>query len=161
MRPTKRSSDHRPANFREIFRTGAVGDNWKPEWQIENFMEAGHEVAFLNKMLARGSSDHLVCAIAGFNAAILVALDGDMKRIAQGHGVGTSKFLRLGLIKAVLLRARRREARERSHDRDRARVVHQRGKRWASHLRRDRRQGYWRMKKSAINSQPTQTEKQQ
>jgi hypothetical protein len=88
MRPTKHSSDHRPANFREIFRTGAVGDNWKPEWQIENFMEAGHEVAFLNKMLARGSSDHLVCAIAGINAAILVALDGDMKRIAQGYGCG-------------------------------------------------------------------------
>lgn len=63
------------------------------------FMEAGHEVAFLNKMLARGSSDHLVCAIADINEAILVALDGDMKRIAQGYGVGSSKFLRLGLIK--------------------------------------------------------------
>src|SRR4051794_34088889 len=63
------------------------------------FMEAGHEVAFLNKMLARGASDHLVCAIADINEAILVALDGDMKRIAQGYGVGSSKFLRLGLIK--------------------------------------------------------------
>lgn len=62
-------------------------------------MEAGHQVAFLNKTLSRGSSDHLVCTIADINEAILVALDGDMKRIAQGHGIGTSKYLRLGLIK--------------------------------------------------------------
>jgi predicted nuclease of predicted toxin-antitoxin system len=45
------------------------------------------------------SSDHLVCAIADINDAILVALDGDMKRIAQGHGVGSGKYLKLGLIK--------------------------------------------------------------
>jgi hypothetical protein len=41
----------------------------------------------------------LVCAIADINDAILVALDGDMKRIAQGHGVGSARFLKLGLIK--------------------------------------------------------------
>ena len=62
-------------------------------------MEGGHEVAFLNKELARGSSDHLVCAIADINNAILVALDGDMKRIAQGHGVSSGRYLKLGLIK--------------------------------------------------------------
>jgi predicted nuclease of predicted toxin-antitoxin system len=63
------------------------------------FLESGHQVAFLNKSLARGSSDHLVCAIADINEAILVALDGDMKRIAQGYGVGSGRYLRLGLIK--------------------------------------------------------------
>jgi predicted nuclease of predicted toxin-antitoxin system len=63
------------------------------------FMEAGHEVAFLNRMMARGSSDQLVCVIADINQAILVALDGDMKRIAQGYGVGARRYLRLGLIK--------------------------------------------------------------
>jgi predicted nuclease of predicted toxin-antitoxin system len=63
------------------------------------FMEAGHQVAFLNKTIARGSSDHLVCVIADINDAILVALDGDMKRIAQGYGVGSRKFLKLGLVK--------------------------------------------------------------
>lgn len=63
------------------------------------FLEAGHQVGFLNKTLARGSSDHLVCAIADINSAILVALDGDMKRIAQGYGIGARTFLRLGLIK--------------------------------------------------------------
>jgi predicted nuclease of predicted toxin-antitoxin system len=62
-------------------------------------MEAGHEVAFLNKTMARGSSDQLVCVIADINNAILVALDGDMTRIAQGYGVGNRRFLRLGLIK--------------------------------------------------------------
>jgi hypothetical protein len=46
-----------------------------------------------------GLIPHLVCAIADINNAILVALDGDMKRIAQGHGVGSGKYLKLGLIK--------------------------------------------------------------
>jgi predicted nuclease of predicted toxin-antitoxin system len=74
-------------------------DEGVPDSVGHAFMEAGHQVAFLNKTLARGSSDHLVCAIADINDAILIALDGDMKRIAQGHGVGSAKFLRLGLIK--------------------------------------------------------------
>ena len=29
----------------------------------------------------------------------MIRVDGDMKRIAQGHGVGSGKYLRLGLIK--------------------------------------------------------------
>ena len=62
-------------------------------------MELGHEVGFLNKTLARGSSDHLVCAIADINSAILVALDGDMKRIAQEYGIGGRKFSKLSLLK--------------------------------------------------------------
>jgi predicted nuclease of predicted toxin-antitoxin system len=63
------------------------------------FLEAGHQVGYLNRTILRGSSDHLVCAIADINDAILVAIDGDMKRIAQGYGVGSRKFLKLGLIK--------------------------------------------------------------
>lgn len=74
-------------------------DEGVPDSVGRAFMEAGHQVAFLNKTLARGSSDQLVCAIAQINDAILVALDGDMKRIAQGHGVGSGRFRRLGLIK--------------------------------------------------------------
>ena len=62
-------------------------------------MEYGHEVAFLNKTLARGSPDQLVCTIADINEAVLVALDGDMKRIAQEYGIGGRRFLRLGLLK--------------------------------------------------------------
>jgi len=74
-------------------------DEGVPDSVGHAFLEAGHQVAFLNKSLARGSSDHLVCAIADINEAILVALDGDMKRIAQQHGIGKGRFLRLGLIK--------------------------------------------------------------
>jgi predicted nuclease of predicted toxin-antitoxin system len=62
-------------------------------------MEHGHEVGFLNKTIARGLSDQLVCAIADINNAILVALDGDMRRIAQSYGIGGRRYLRLGLIK--------------------------------------------------------------
>jgi predicted nuclease of predicted toxin-antitoxin system len=74
-------------------------DEGVPDSVGHAFLEAGHQVGFLNKSLARGSSDHLVCAIADINDAILVALDGDMKRIAQSYGVGSGRFLRLGLIK--------------------------------------------------------------
>jgi predicted nuclease of predicted toxin-antitoxin system len=74
-------------------------DEGVPDSVGQAFLEAGHEVGFLNRSIARGSSDHLVCAIADINEAILVALDGDMKRIAQGYGIGSRKFLKLGLIK--------------------------------------------------------------
>jgi predicted nuclease of predicted toxin-antitoxin system len=74
-------------------------DEGVPDSVGHAFMEAGHQVGFLNRSIARGSSDHLVCAIADINDAILVATDGDMKRIAQGYGIGSRKFLRLGLIK--------------------------------------------------------------
>jgi len=74
-------------------------DEGVPDSVGRAFLEAGHEVHFLNRTLARGSSDQLVCAIADINHAILVALDGDMRRIAQGHGVGSGRYLRLGLIK--------------------------------------------------------------
>jgi len=74
-------------------------DEGVPDSVGHAFLEAGHQVAFLNRTLARGSSDHLVCTIADINRAILVALDGDMKRIAQGYGAGGRKYANLGLIK--------------------------------------------------------------
>lgn len=74
-------------------------DEGVPDSVGHALMERGHQVGFLNKTLARGSSDPLVCAIADINDAILVALDGDMKRIAQSYGVGSRRFLRLGLVK--------------------------------------------------------------
>jgi hypothetical protein len=58
------------------------------------FLERGHQVGFLNKTLARGSADPLVCAIADINQAILVAGDGDMKRIAQSYGIRGGPALR-------------------------------------------------------------------
>jgi predicted nuclease of predicted toxin-antitoxin system len=74
-------------------------DEGVPDSVGHAFLEAGHHVGFLNKTLARGSSDYLVCTIADINSAILVALDGDMKRIAQSYGIGSRRFLKLGLIK--------------------------------------------------------------
>jgi predicted nuclease of predicted toxin-antitoxin system len=74
-------------------------DEGVPDSVGHAFMQAGHEVAFLNRTVARGAPDHLVCAIADINDAILVALDGDMKRIARSYGITRSRFLRLGLIK--------------------------------------------------------------
>src|SRR5262249_10588983 len=78
-------------------------DEGVPDSVGHTFMENGHEVGFLNRTIARGSSDHLVCAIADINNAVLVALDGDMKRIAQSYGIGSVRFLRLGLIKLSCL----------------------------------------------------------
>jgi predicted nuclease of predicted toxin-antitoxin system len=74
-------------------------DEGVPDSVGHAFMEAGHEVGFLNKTTARGSSDRLVCVIADINNAILVALDGDMRRIAQEYGVTRRTYLKLGLIK--------------------------------------------------------------
>jgi predicted nuclease of predicted toxin-antitoxin system len=49
-------------------------DEGVPDSVGHAFLEAGQEVHFLNRTLARGSSDQLVCAIADINNAILVAL---------------------------------------------------------------------------------------
>lgn len=60
----------------------------------------GHEVTLLRESdVARGSPDQLVCAYAEINEAILVALDGDMKKLAQTHGAGAGRFKKLNLIK--------------------------------------------------------------
>jgi predicted nuclease of predicted toxin-antitoxin system len=74
-------------------------DEGVPDSVGHTLMAEGHHVGFLNKTMARASSDQLVCVIADINNAILVALDGDMKRIAQGYGIGARTFLKLGLLK--------------------------------------------------------------
>lgn len=63
------------------------------------FTEAGHEVIYGNKVLARGTPDQAVCVTAIKNEAILVALDGDMRQIAKSFGVGSGAFAKLSLIK--------------------------------------------------------------
>jgi predicted nuclease of predicted toxin-antitoxin system len=67
------------------------------------FEEAGHQAIFLRDSdLARGSADPVVCVYAAEIEAILVALDGDIKRLAQSHGVGAGRFRRLNLLKLSL-----------------------------------------------------------
>ncbi len=63
------------------------------------FTTSGHKVILGNQALPRGSSDQLVCAFAELNSSILVALDGDMKQIAKGMGVGKTRFKALSLLK--------------------------------------------------------------
>lgn len=61
--------------------------------------DSGHEVIYLQDATASGSPDQLVCAVAQANEAILVALDGDMKQLAQRHGVGQRRYKKLSLLK--------------------------------------------------------------
>lgn len=61
--------------------------------------DLGHDVIYLHEAIALGSSDLLVCAAAEANSAILVALDGDMRQIAKGHGVSNGRYKKLSLIK--------------------------------------------------------------
>lgn len=61
--------------------------------------EAGHTVIYLKDAIPTGSSDPLVCAASEANDAILVAHDGDMRKLAQRRGVGQRRFRSLSLIK--------------------------------------------------------------
>lgn len=67
---------------------------------------AGHAVIYLRDAIPTGSADQLVCAASEANEAILVAMDGDMKKIAQRHGVGQSRFRRLNLIRLACRESR-------------------------------------------------------
>ena len=62
--------------------------------------QLGHEVIYFNESgIAKGSADPMVALAAQLNKAILVALDGDMKALAKGHGVSNSGFKSLNLLK--------------------------------------------------------------
>ncbi len=63
------------------------------------FEKAGHVVIYERDAVAPGSPDQLVCAVSERNDAILVALDADMKQLAQRRGIGRIRFRRLSLIK--------------------------------------------------------------
>ena len=75
---------------------------------------AGHEVIYLRHAIATGSPDQLVCAAAQASQAILVALDGDMRKIARDQGVGSSRFKTLSLIKLSCRETRAAERIERA-----------------------------------------------
>lgn len=61
--------------------------------------EAGHAIIFLRDCIATGSPDDLVCVAAEANEAILVACDGDMKKIVKKFGVSNERFKKLSLVK--------------------------------------------------------------
>ena len=62
--------------------------------------ESGHDATVLRESgVPTGSPDQVVATFAEVSESILVALDGDMKRIARGNGVNPSRFGRLNLLK--------------------------------------------------------------
>ena len=63
------------------------------------FEDRGHEVIYFPDAAVPGSPDPLVATISMENDAILVALDGDMRKLAQRRGVGQRRYRRLSLIK--------------------------------------------------------------
>ena len=63
------------------------------------FHEHGHTVIDFHDAAVPGSPDPLVATISMENNAVLVALDGDMRRLAQRRGVGQRRYKRLSLIK--------------------------------------------------------------
>jgi predicted nuclease of predicted toxin-antitoxin system len=74
-------------------------DEGVPDSVGECFIARGHVVIRLREAVATGSPDPLVCAAAEANDAILVALDGDMRSLAQRRGIGQRRFRTLSLIK--------------------------------------------------------------
>jgi predicted nuclease of predicted toxin-antitoxin system len=74
-------------------------DEGVPDSVGDCFDSHGHTVIRLRESVATGSPDPLVCAAAEANEAILVALDGDMRAIAQRRGLGQRRFRKLSLIK--------------------------------------------------------------
>ena len=52
----------------------------------------------MQDVMATGSPDTLVAEIAQRNAAILVAIDKDMRQIAKQNGIGSERFKRLHLL---------------------------------------------------------------
>ena len=63
------------------------------------FEEHGHTVIYFKDAAVPGSPDPLVATVATTNSAVLVAVDGDMKKLAQQRGVGQNRYKRLSLIK--------------------------------------------------------------
>jgi predicted nuclease of predicted toxin-antitoxin system len=74
-------------------------DEGVPDSVGDCFASCGHHVIRLREAVATGSPDPLVCAAAEANDAILVALDGDMRALAQRRGIGQRWFRTLSLIK--------------------------------------------------------------
>lgn len=63
------------------------------------FENHGHTVLYFTDAAVPGSPDPLVASIATENNAVLVAVDGDMRKLAQRRGIGQNRYKMLSLIK--------------------------------------------------------------
>jgi predicted nuclease of predicted toxin-antitoxin system len=79
----------------------ALLDAGVPDSVAEVLREFGHHVILCREVLPERAPDDVVCATALANDAILVAIDGDMKRLAKRFGVSNSseRFKRLSIIR--------------------------------------------------------------
>lgn len=76
-------------------------DAGAPESVGHVFAQRGHTVIYHREILPERSPDDIVCAAALANDAILIAVDGDMKRLAKRYGSTptSARFARLNLIR--------------------------------------------------------------
>ena len=85
-------------------------DQCVPDSAGHVFKDHGHDVTFLREKLAVNSEDVLVAAVALANAAVLLTLDRDFKKIASRLEFSQRKLKTLSLIK---LSCRESEAKSR------------------------------------------------
>ena len=69
-------------------------DRCVPESVAKTLEDHGHEAIRLRERIAPDSPDALVAAVSDANDAILVTMDGDFRKIAAGHGVGSGRLCR-------------------------------------------------------------------
>ena len=74
-------------------------DQCVPESVARVLEKHDHQVVRLREKIAPKSPDPLVAAVAETNDAILVKMDGDFRKIASRHGVGSRRFRRLSLLR--------------------------------------------------------------
>jgi predicted nuclease of predicted toxin-antitoxin system len=76
-------------------------DEGAPDSVGRVFAQRGHTVIYHREVLPQGAPDEVVCAAALTNDAILIAVDGDMKRLAKRYGTTpeNTRFARLSLIR--------------------------------------------------------------
>ena len=74
-------------------------DEGVPESVALTFEERGYKVIRFKEGAIPGSPDPIVATISTENSAVLVAFDGDMRKLAQQRGVGQSRYRSLSLIK--------------------------------------------------------------
>ncbi len=76
-------------------------DSSAPDSVAEVFRRRGHLVILHREVLPEGTHDHIVCATALANNAILVAVDADMKRLTHRYGSAPehARFKELNLVR--------------------------------------------------------------
>ena len=74
-------------------------DQCVPEAVAKALENHNHDVVRLREKIAPESPDPLVAAVAETNNAILVTMDGDFRKIASRHRVGSNRYKRLSILR--------------------------------------------------------------